>query len=136
PPRSPRHPRVLLVSYHFPPSNQVGARRPGRLARLLPAHGYDVEVVCASLERAVGASDESQQDLVPTNARIHRVDTPFVLDRHPYEPPWEGTLGEMVWWRARAYAEEVFLTRDWAWAWGVAALREIEWAMAAGRYDV
>ncbi|MEV4661866.1 glycosyltransferase [Micromonospora echinofusca] len=40
-------PRLLLVSYHFPPSETVGARRPAALARFARDHGWDVRVLTA-----------------------------------------------------------------------------------------
>jgi hypothetical protein len=126
--------RVLLVSYHFPPSNQVGAQRPGRLARLLPTHGFEVDVVCASLERAVGAADPTQEHLVPEGSRIVRVDTPFVLGRHPYEPLSGKGVGYTTWWRARAHLESVLLTGDWSWRWGLAAAAAVRETL--GTYDV
>ena len=37
--------RILLASYHFPPSAAVGGLRLARFARLLPAHGWEVFVL-------------------------------------------------------------------------------------------
>lgn len=42
-----RPPSVLLVSYHFHPSNEIGARRPTALARFLVEKGLRVTVVSA-----------------------------------------------------------------------------------------
>lgn len=42
-----RIPTVLIISYHFYPSNEVGARRPTALARFLVAKGVRVAVVSA-----------------------------------------------------------------------------------------
>lgn len=39
--------RVLLISYHFPPFNTVGAVRPGKFAKFLIQNGHQVEVLCA-----------------------------------------------------------------------------------------
>jgi hypothetical protein len=41
------HPSILLVSYHFYPSNEIGARRPTALARFLVDKGLRVAVVSA-----------------------------------------------------------------------------------------
>src|SRR3984957_2303822 len=40
-------PSILLVSYHFYPSNEIGARRPTALARFLVEKGLRVAVVSA-----------------------------------------------------------------------------------------
>ena len=42
---SPR-PRALLVAWMFPPHGNIGAKRPYRFARHLPAAGWDVTVLC------------------------------------------------------------------------------------------
>lgn len=34
-------PRLLLVSYYFPPANTIGALRAGKLAKYLPDHGWE-----------------------------------------------------------------------------------------------
>ena len=128
--------RILLVSYHFPPSNAVGAKRAGRLARLLPDFGYSVDVVCASLDRAVGSLDASQSRLVPDEKSVVRVETPFILGRHPYDPPSPGSVHRRLWWKARAYLEWVFLTEDWSSKWGQAALDTVRSRIAAARYHM
>ncbi|SCL24000.1 Glycosyltransferase involved in cell wall bisynthesis [Micromonospora rhizosphaerae] len=40
-------PRMLLVSYHFPPSDTVGTRRPAALAAFALQQGWDVRVLTA-----------------------------------------------------------------------------------------
>lgn len=37
--------RVLLISYWFPPTNEIGAVRVGKLAKYLHAHGHDIRVL-------------------------------------------------------------------------------------------
>ncbi len=115
--------KVLLVSYHFPPSSAVGALRPARLARLLPAFGFEVDVICASGSRRRGSNDPSRVALVPEGSRVWRIDTPFVLGRDPHDPPSSGPRMSLAWWKARAYFEWLFLTREWSWHWGQAAGR-------------
>jgi glycosyltransferase involved in cell wall biosynthesis len=39
--------RILLISYHFPPYNNVGAVRPGKFAKYLHQHGHTVHVISA-----------------------------------------------------------------------------------------
>ena len=115
-------PHILLASYHFPPSSAVGARRPARIARLLPEFGYEVDVVCASAENAAAPSDPSQWSLVPDESRVRRIDTPFVFGRNPSHAVPTGNLSQRVWWKARTYAEWLFVTHDWSWNWGGAAV--------------
>ncbi|MFI7069449.1 glycosyltransferase [Micromonospora sediminicola] len=40
-------PRLLIVSYHFPPAETVGARRPAALAAFATRQGWDVRVLTA-----------------------------------------------------------------------------------------
>lgn len=42
--------RVLLIAYFFPPDPASGARRPGALAKFLPRHGWEVDVLTRSPE--------------------------------------------------------------------------------------
>lgn len=53
-------PRLLLVTYHFPPEPAAGAQRPGYLAAYLPEFGWDVSV----LTRPLGAAREIAADIV------------------------------------------------------------------------
>lgn len=41
-------PRIILIAYHFPPSDAAGAARAGRFYRFLPEFGVDVDVVTAN----------------------------------------------------------------------------------------
>lgn len=52
---------VLIISYHFYPSNEIGARRVTALARHLSAHGIRVVVVSAFGDQAV----ESGAEILP-----------------------------------------------------------------------
>lgn len=44
-------PRLLLVTYHFPPEPAAGAQRPGYLATYLPEFGWEVTVLTRPLGR-------------------------------------------------------------------------------------
>lgn len=66
-------PSVLLVSYHFYPSGEVGAKRPSETAAYLAAKGYDVVVVKAN-SRGQPAVDEwpGFQSLVVVSVTVPR----------------------------------------------------------------
>ena len=38
-------PRLLLITFHYPPRPTIGSLRPGALAKYLPQFGWDVVVV-------------------------------------------------------------------------------------------
>lgn len=62
-PASGREQLLLQVfAYHFPPSSESGAARPGRLARYLPEHGIACRVVA---HPAPGAADSALVSFVP-----------------------------------------------------------------------
>jgi glycosyltransferase involved in cell wall biosynthesis len=72
-------PRVLLVTYSFPPAGGVGVLRAASLARHLPAAGLSVEVLTAANAAAVG-SDEALLRQIAADVKIHRtltLDLPF-----------------------------------------------------------
>ncbi|WBB82794.1 glycosyltransferase [Micromonospora sp. WMMC264] len=56
-------PRVLIIAYVFPPSESVGARRPGELARFAAAQGWDVRVLTATPPSA-GSSGVPESDVL------------------------------------------------------------------------
>lgn len=133
---TPSAKRILLVSYHFPPSSAVGARRPARLARGLPAHGFDVDVVCAEIDGGISTPDPTQLELLDESTRILRVDTPFVFGRHPTRPPPPGFNIDRLWWKARAYVEEWLWTTDWSWSWGTEAVRRLDAELRREDYEL
>lgn len=69
-------PRLVLVAWLFPPHANVGSRRPWRLAKHLPALGWDVTVLTqASVPpRFVDPTPQA----LPDNVRVVRA----------YDPPW------------------------------------------------
>ncbi len=70
-------PSLLLVAWLFPPHESVGAKRPWRLARHLPALGWDVTVLTQSCVPA-RFRDERTPLALPDGARVQRA----------YDPPW------------------------------------------------
>ncbi len=68
--RLPR--RALLISYLFPPTGGSGVQRAAKLARYLPLHGWDVEVMTAAHERFPWSDASLLADL-PLNCRVYRV---------------------------------------------------------------
>ncbi|MBQ0901395.1 glycosyltransferase [Micromonospora sp. U21] len=55
---------MLLVSYHFPPAETVGARRPAALVVFAIEHGWDVQVLTAAAAASGDASAVIPEDLV------------------------------------------------------------------------
>lgn len=53
---------IVLLAYHYPPHNEIGAARPRRFARYLRRRGIDVQVICSdeALRR-----EEDKQILAP-----------------------------------------------------------------------
>ena len=126
--------RVLLISYHFPPSSYMGAVRPARFARVLPSYGYAVDVVCATIRHADPTGSTAPLDDAG-DISVHRVDAPFILGRDPrVDPPSEG-VWPRFWWKTRAYLEWGFLTHDWTWAWGKAAGDMVAAILGTEHYD-
>ncbi|MEM7414167.1 MAG: glycosyltransferase [Gemmatimonadota bacterium] len=124
--------RILLVAYHFPPSDAIGARRAGRFARLLPQFGYEVDVLCSELPlrgeephddpKGVGFADPTQTPDLPPGTVVHRSRTPFLWGRYPDSAPPAGSRTRTASWYAKTYADWYLATRDWDWRWGHAAL--------------
>lgn len=139
-------PRLLLVSYHFPPSDAVGARRPARFATRLVAHGYSVDVVCSSvLSRTksphddpigIGFADLTQQYSPPDAVRVFRTETPFLWNRYPLSAPPRGRPVQSFFWRVKTYAEWFTRTVDWSWRWAMKALERLLETQSLSHYDI
>lgn len=71
----PRRPRVLYLSFYFPPSRASGVYRARATANNLVAHGWDVTVFAAPLRflyEAIGSVDEKLVDTVDQRIRVER----------------------------------------------------------------
>ncbi len=68
-------PRVLFVSYVFPPMAAGGAIRTGQLARYLPEHGWDVTVLTATCSPAA-AIDMKALAALPKSIHVERAWAP------------------------------------------------------------
>lgn len=44
--------RILIISFHFPPYNTIGAVRVGKTAKYLQKHGHEVKVITAANQKA------------------------------------------------------------------------------------
>src|SRR5436309_15016195 len=53
--------KVLLITYHYPPSAAVGAIRPAKFARYLPEFGWQPIVLTISTKANKGGSDTGQE---------------------------------------------------------------------------
>lgn len=72
--------RILLVSYHFPPSQAVGGLRWQRLASLGSRRGWAADVLTLKAER-LDVCDWSRVSELPASTRIHWVDQPTTWEQ-------------------------------------------------------
>ncbi|MEV4825854.1 glycosyltransferase [Micromonospora sp. NPDC049274] len=73
--RSRRGPRVLYLSFYFPPSRASGVYRARATANHLAAQGWDVTVLAAPLKflhEAIGSVDEKLAETVDERIRVER----------------------------------------------------------------
>lgn len=82
--------RCLIISPHFPPSTLAGVHRARHLAKHLPHHGWDPEVICIDPKQHVEMLDPELARLVPDSVRIVQAGAlPIALTR-PF-----GLVGEI-----------------------------------------
>jgi hypothetical protein len=72
---TPNAPRLLLVSYHFPPAETVGARRWAKIAPWIAAQGWELDVITAQPPTS-GALARSRLGSLPPGTRVYGVDAP------------------------------------------------------------
>src|SRR5262245_42563463 len=63
--------RILLIAYHFPPDSAVGALRPLKFAKYLPAYGWEPYILTVKPSYYEGL-DASRLEEVPTPSRVFR----------------------------------------------------------------
>jgi hypothetical protein len=74
--------KVLLITYHFPPSNEIGAQACAQIGRYLPQYGWD-PVVLTVRERYLDRVDaEYRRDFPGTIVRTGVIPHPFRTYRH------------------------------------------------------
>ncbi len=57
--RRQMHRSLIVVAYHYPPENAVGAARPARFVKFLPAHGWQCHVITAVRQPEGGSPNVS-----------------------------------------------------------------------------
>jgi len=72
-----RRPRVLLISYLFPPAGGIAVQRMLAMARYLPGNGMDVHVLCAS-NPGVPTMDASLVARIPPGVQVTRTWSPEI----------------------------------------------------------
>ena len=73
--------RILLISYHAPPSNEVGAMRWAGMARRFAEHGWGFDILALD-PAAVGNTDAAALDRLPPGTRLYGIPrTTRTLDR-------------------------------------------------------
>lgn len=124
--------RVLMITACWPPTTRVGARRPVRLARRLPALGWTPVVLTIDETEAYATPRGEDASLVPPDVEVHRVSARYPSVR------LERGLRRLTarWPRADKIAR--VLLRDWR-----LPDQFIEWTVAAvaharrlGHFDV
>ncbi|MGH7583413.1 MAG: hypothetical protein ACREL5_09330 [Gemmatimonadales bacterium] len=88
--------KILCVSWHYPPSNEVGGKVVYRLLRALHARGHEVVVVTVPASAAVGLDSDYGNDM--PDARIVRI--------APWPDPF-AALGRLERWILKAGRSEV-----------------------------
>jgi hypothetical protein len=64
--------RVLMITYHFPPSPAVGGLRTVKFAKFLPEYGWEPLILTVTPEDYDKVSEASMA-MIPANARIDRI---------------------------------------------------------------
>ena len=126
-------PRILLVSYNYPPWGGSGVQRPAALARCWARAGADVHVLTAN-HRHYPLIDRSLDDGTQAGVTIHRVsgfDPGGIATRLiPFSSTQRDGTGfrmqQRVYWRAQRFADQYADLGGESW-WVSAAIR------AAGR---
>ena len=70
-------PRLLLISYHFPPGAAIGSLRWRRLTALASKRGWALDAITADPEGLPTHDDEGLRDL-PAGTRVFGVPTPVL----------------------------------------------------------
>ncbi len=78
PPGDPDAPRILLVSYHFPPDEAIGALRWQRLAGYAAERGWELDAITIPAESMPRADQSRMRDL-PAGTRVYGVPVPGSL---------------------------------------------------------
>lgn len=68
-------PKILLITYEFPPAGGVAVQRMLNMAKYLPQQGYEVHVLTAP-NAASAVRDPSLRQQVPPEVRVHHAYTP------------------------------------------------------------
>ena len=88
-------PTVLLISYHFHPSNAIGGRRPSALARFLVSKGVRVVVVSAFAGTQVDAGSELLPGVIAIPVKPSRrllIDAAVLLKQSLFGRPAASTI--------------------------------------------
>ncbi len=75
--RTDHKPRLLIVSYLFPPNGGIAVQRALSLAKFLPANGFEVHILKAR-NAASPADDPALLQQIPPSVRVHDAFTPEI----------------------------------------------------------
>lgn len=109
--------RILLVSYFFPPAQNVASERWGRFSSELKRKGHDVEVICGPWARDPSRGGDN-------TVAVHYLADPLSADATLVKPGSNGRGSPSSRWRRLLTTMlPTFLFIDGKWLWGINALR-------------
>src|SRR5262245_23805594 len=73
--------RIIIISYHFPPSGTVGGLRWQKLARFLVADGWGIDVVCLD-PSSLQLKDPTRLLDLPDEVRLYGVPETSSISHH------------------------------------------------------
>jgi hypothetical protein len=80
-------PRLLIISYHFPPSQEVGALRWQKLARYAAERGWGLDIITLHVDD-LARSDPSRLRELPPGTRVYLVRRPQLRLERWWEGAW------------------------------------------------
>ena len=111
---------IVIITPHFPPSSEVGARRVGAVVAALAAQGYQILVVSATEARnapIVGVAGLSEIDSNSISVLRTALPSPLLLSRLVVAKRWFGRLWRKIFGNGPNTAEKSATARS-AGSWG------------------
>ncbi len=84
---TPSRPRLLLISYHFPPGQSVGALRWQQLSSHAAERGWELDVITLH-PSSISVPDMSRLDDLPAGTRVYGIPAGTLLVEHLERSAW------------------------------------------------